>query len=280
MKDFLKNHGLWILFAGAVIAVALALLSYFSTNASPLVDLANTITSPFRAVCTSVSGWFTDKQNYYEDVTALKAENEALKKQIAEMEATVRQGEAASQENVFLRDLLDLRQQRRDLSDFETATVTERGVTNWTASLTLNKGTAHGVELGDCVIDGNGNLVGRISKAGHDWSTVLTVIDTDTSLGARVYRTKDIGSAGGDFALMGDGKLKLDSLPASCQLLEGDLVVTSGLGGYLPPDLVIGSVSELRADDSDTSNYAILTPAADLNGLTEVCIIKSFEIVS
>ena len=133
MKDFLKNHGLWILFAGAVIAVALALLSYFSTNASPLVDLANTITSPFRAVCTSVSGWFTDKQNYYEDVTALKAENEALKKQIAEMEATVRQGEAASQENVFLRDLLDLRQQRRDLSDFETATVTERGVTNWTA---------------------------------------------------------------------------------------------------------------------------------------------------
>lgn len=48
MKDFLKNHGLWILFAGAVIAVALALLSYFSTNASPLVDLANTITSPFR----------------------------------------------------------------------------------------------------------------------------------------------------------------------------------------------------------------------------------------
>ena len=93
MKDFLKNHGLWILFAGAVIAVALALLSYFSTNASPLVDLANTITSPFRAVCTSVSGWFTDKQNYYEDVTALKAENEALKKQIAEMEATVRRGD-------------------------------------------------------------------------------------------------------------------------------------------------------------------------------------------
>ena len=189
-------------------------------------------------------------------------------------------GEAASQENVFLRDLLDLRQQRRDLSDFETATVTERGVTNWTASLTLNKGAVHGVEVGDCVIDGNGNLVGRISKAGYDWSTVLTVIDTDTSLGARVYRTKDIGIAGGDFALMGDGKLKLDSLPASCQLLEGDLVVTSGLGGYLPPDLVIGSVSELRADDSDTSNYAILTPAADLNGLTEVCIIKSFEIVS
>ena len=280
MKDFLKNNGLWILFAGAVIAVALALLSYFSTNTSPLVDLANTITSPFRAVCTSVAGWFVDKQNYFEDVTARKEENEALKQQIAEMEATVRQGEADSQENVVLRDLLHLRKQRRDLSDLETATVMERSVTNWTSSLTLDKGSVHGVEEGDCVIDGQGNLVGRISEVGYNWSTVLTVVDSDTSLGARVYRTQDIGIANGDFALMERGQLRLDSLPVSSQLLEGDLIVTSGLGGYLPPDLVIGSVSSLQADDSDTAVYAVLTPAADLGSLTEVCIIKSFEIVS
>ena len=280
MKDFLKNNGLWILFAGAVIAVALALMSYFSTNTSPLVNLVNTVTSPFRAVYTSVAGWLTDKQNYYEYTTALKAENEALKKQIAEMEAAVRQGEADSKENAFLRDLLDLRKQRRDLSDFETATVMERNVTNWTSSLTLNKGTVHGVEEGDCVIDGQGSLVGRISQVGYNWSTVLTVVDTDTSLGARVYRTQDLGIANGDFALMENGQLRLDSLPASSQLLEGDLVVTSGLGGYLPPDLVIGSISSLQANDSDTSVYAVLTPAANLDSLTEVCVIKSFEIVS
>lgn len=280
MKDFLRNHGLWILFAGAVIAVALALLSYFSTNASPLVNLMNTVASPFRAVSTSVANWISDKRNYYEDTTALKEENEALKRQIAEMEAAVRQGETDSQENAFLRELLDLRKQRRDLSDFETATVMERSVTNWTSSLTLNKGSVHGVEVGDCVIDGRGNLVGRISEAGYDWSTVLTVVDTDTSLGARVYRTQDIGIANGDFALMGEGLLRLDSLPVSCQLLEGDLIVTSGLGDYLPPDLVIGSVTSLQADDSDTAVYAVLTPAAELDSLTEVCIIKSFEIVS
>ena len=106
------------------------------------------------------------------------------------------------------------------------------------------------------------------------------MVDTDTSLGARVYRTQDIGIANGDFALMERGQLRLDSLPVSSQLLEGDLIVTSGLGGYLPPDLVIGSVSSLQADDSDTAVYAVLTPAADLGSLTEVCIIKSFEIVS
>lgn len=280
MKDFLKNNGLWILFAGAVIAVALALLSYFSTNSSPLVNLVNTVAAPFRAATTAVSDRIADKQNYYADNKALRAENEELKQKIAEMEAAVRQGEAASQENVFLRELLDLRQQRRDLSDFETATVTERDVSNWTSSLTLDKGSAHGVEPGDCVIDGSGQLVGRVSQVGYNWCTVLTLVDTDTSLGARVYRTQDIAIANGDFSLMEHGMLRLDSLPASCQLLEGDLVVTSGLGGHLPPDLVIGSVASLQADDSDTAVYAILTPAADLDALTEVCIIKSFEIVS
>ena len=57
-------------------------------------------------------------------------------------------------------------------------------------------------------------------------------------------------------------------------------MVTSGFGGYIPPDLVIGSVTELRAEDSDTTVYAVLTPAADLASLTEVCIIKSFEVVN
>lgn len=280
MKDFLKNNGLWILFAGAVIAVALAVLSYFSTNTSPLTDLVNTAVSPLRSGYAAAVAWLQDKQDYYLDNRALREDNEALRRQIAQMSQQVRAAEAALEENAFLRELLDLRAQRRDLSDFETAAVTERSVTNWTASLTLDKGTAQGVAPGNCVIDGAGNLVGRISKAGVNWSTVLTVVDTDTSLGAKVYRTGDIAIASGDFALMGSGSLKLDALPADCQLMEGDLVVTSGLGGYLPPDLVIGSVTAPLPQDSDTSVYALLSPAADLEGLTEVCIIRSFEIVS
>ena len=48
MKQFLKNHGLWILFAAAVIAVAMACMSYFSNTSSPLSNLAGTLASPFR----------------------------------------------------------------------------------------------------------------------------------------------------------------------------------------------------------------------------------------
>ena len=161
----------------------------------------------------------------------------------------------------------------------EAAYITEHNVSNWESSLTLNKGTAHGVEVGDCVIDETGALVGVISASGTNWSTVLTLVDTDTSLGARVFRTGDLGVAQGEFSLMGQDRLRLDYLPADCQLLGGDLVVTAGVGEYYPAGLVIGSVEEVQVDDSGAASYAILVPAVDFDALAEVFVIKSFDIV-
>ena len=280
MRNFLKNHGIWVLFAGAVIAVALALMSFFSASSSPLANLTGVLASPFRSAYTAVATWFNDKQAYYKDVKALEEENAALKQAIAEMEETVRQAQADRDENVLLRQLLDLRAQRRDLTDFEAATITEHSVTNWASSLTLNKGTSHGVEVGDSVIDAAGALVGVVDEAGYNWCTVLTTVDTDTSLGARVFRTKDLGLAQGDFALMGENLLRLDYLPSDCELLSGDLVETSGLGGFFPSGLVIGYVKEVQLDDSGAASYAIVAPAVEFDQLTEVFVIKSFDIVT
>ena len=280
MKHFLKEHGLWILFAAAVIAVALAVMSTFSNTSSFLSNAANTLASPFRSAYTAVATWFNDKQNYYKDTTALEEENAALRRQLAEMEAEIRQVRIDREENVRLRELLDLREQRRDLTDLESATVTEHIVTNWTSSLTLNKGTVHGVEVNDCVIDETGAMVGVIREVGTNWATVLTLVDTDTSLGAQVFRTNDLGLVQGDFSLMEANLLRMDYLPADCELLGGDLVVTSGLGGYYPSGLVLGSVEEVQVDDSGSASYAILAPAVDFDALTQVFIIKSFDIVS
>ena len=278
MKHFLRNHGIWVLFATAVIAVALAVMSFFSNNSAPLNNIVGTIASPFRSTYTSVATWFNDKQNYYRDTTALEEENAQLRQKVAQMEETVRQAEADREENRRLRELLDLREQRRDLV-FEAATITEHSVTNWTSSFTVNKGTRHGVEVNDCVIDETGALVGVVSEAGTNWATVLTLVDTDTSLGARVFRTKELGLAQGDFSLMGRSRLRLDYLPPDCELLGGDLVETSGLGGFYPSGLVIGSVDEVQVDDSGAASYAVLTPAVDFDALTQVFIIKSFDIV-
>ena len=277
MKRFFREHGLWVLFATAVVSVALALMSFFSNTSAPLSNLAGVIASPFRSAYTAVANWFVDKQNYYQDVTALEEENAALKRENAQLQAQLRQAQTDSEENARLRELLNLRPQNYEL-ELESASVTERTATNWTSSLTLNVGTDHGVEAGDCVIDETYALVGVVSEVGLNWCTVLTLVDTDTSMGAQVFRTKDLGLAVGDFTLMREDRLRLDYLPADCQLLGGDLVVTSGLGGYYPSGLSIGTVEEVQLSDSGAASYAVLAPSVDFGSLVEVFVIKSFDI--
>ena len=278
MKNFLKEHGLWILFATAVVAVALSAMSFFASASSPLENLAGVLSSPFRGMYSALSGWVAEKQAYFADNQALIAENQALRNQIAEMEQEIRLARGDSDENARLRELLELRKKRRDF-DFESAAIVERSSSNWISSLTLDRGTLHGVAVDNCVVTEEGFLVGVVTEAGLNWCTVLTVLDTDTSLGARLFRTGDVGVAEGDFALMNEGVLTINYLPSGCKPLMGDLVVTSGLGGYYPSDLVIGTVSELRPDPSGTEEQAILTPSARLKDLEQVFIIKAFDIV-
>lgn len=280
MKNFLKQHGLWVLFAAAVMAVVMAVMSYFSATASPLVNLAGILTSPFRSAYTDLAGWFNDKQDYFADNQALKAENQELKNRIAQMEEELRQARSDSEENRRLRELLDLREKKRDLGELEPARILEHADSNWTSALTLDQGTEHDVAVNDCVITEEGFLVGVVSQVGLNWCTVLTVTDTDTSLGAQVFRTEDIGVAEGDFSLMSEGRLKLSYLPAGCTLLNGDLVTTSGLGGYYPAGLVIGTVEAVRLDDSGATQYAVIRPSADVEQLTQVFVVKSFEVVT
>ena len=278
MKDFLKRNGLWVLFAVAVIAVSLAVMSFFTTTSSPLANAAQVITSPFRTAFTAVADWFNDKQAYYADYKALEEENQELKDQIAKMERSVRQAEADSAENERLRELLNLRPQEEKW-ELESATILERSSSNWTRSFTLSKGTDCGISVYDAVITSEGFLVGTVSEVGTNWCTVLCITDTDTSLGALVFRTDEIGVAECDFQLMDQSKLKLSYLSPDAQLLNGDLIVTSGLGGFLPSGLVIGSVEEVKLDDSGSTQYAVLQPSADFDALTEVFVIKDFTVV-
>lgn len=279
MKRFLEKRGLWLLLAIAVVAVTLAAMSILSSTASPLGNLVGVITSPFRSAAQSVADWYNEKQDYFADNRALRAANEELKRQIAEMQADVRDAETALEENERYREMLGLREKHRSF-ELESARVLNRSRSNWTSSLTLNCGTDYGIAVGDCVITERYELVGVVSEAGYNWCTVLTVIDTDSSLGARVFRTGDVGLAQGDFALMGQGLLELSYLPnEGSQLLPGDLVLSSGLGGHYPADLTIGSVREVRTDDSGAASYAVVQPAAELETLTQVFVVKDFEIV-
>ena len=278
MKKFFSRHGMLILALAALIAVALSVLSYVSSTSTVLHNAAGVAASPFRAAAEGVRRWVEDKQRYYQDYNDLLAENQALREEVAELRANARQAESDREENALLRELIGLREQRRDF-EFESAKVLERGANNWTRTLTLNRGTAHGVAVNNVVVSSEGYLVGVVTETGLNWCTVQAVTDTDTELGALLFRTGDAVIAEGDFTLMRQDRLKVTYLPADTALLVGDYIVTSGLGGYYPSNLVIGTVERVEADDNGLAQYAVLAPMVDFDELTELFIIKSFDIV-
>lgn len=225
-----------------------------------------------------IGNWFGSISDKFDSVEALQKENEELRKRVAQLEDANRQAETDSQENERLRSLLNLRQQRQDFT-FESAKVTQYENSNWASTLTLNRGTSSGVAVNNCVVNETGALVGVVTEVGLNWCTVATVLDTQAQFGATVFRTGESAVAMGDLELMQSGKLKLSYLSGANTPVGGDLVLTSGLGGYYPSGLVIGTVEDVRTDDSGLTQYAVVQPTVTPSSLVEVFVITAFDIV-
>lgn len=278
MKRFFSKNGIWLLAGMAVIVVVLCIISAVSSGTPLLRNIAGIIASPFRSAGSAVSGWFQEAGDHFDKVADLQQENDTLRAQVADLERQLRQAQKDSEENQRLRDLLDLLSQRRDLKTV-SARVTERSVSNWAGTLTLNQGTASGVAIGDCAMDEYGNLVGVVTDAGMNWCTVTTILDPSSAIGATVFRTEQIAVAQGQLSLMSQGALALTYLENADDLIAGDLVVTSGLGGYYPSGLSIGTVAELRTDTGGLNQYAVIQPKATIAALTQVFLITDFDVV-
>ena len=278
MNRLLTKYGVVILSIAVAIAVLLSVMTFFSANSSVFNNIVGTVATPLRTVGTVISNKIGEWKQYFTDFDTLKAENEQLKRELADLQNTLRQAEHDRDENKRLRELLKLREQRRDLT-FESALIIERDISNWSSVLTVNKGTKHGITVGDCAIDSTGNLVGIVTEVGLNWSVIRTILDSESGVGASVFRSGTDGVAKGDFALMSDGLLSLSYLTAASNVMSGDLIVTSGLGDYLPSQLVIGYVEELRMNDDGLSRYAVIRPEMKLDELTQVFIVTDFFIV-
>lgn len=279
MKKFFQSSGGLIALIALLLAALTLVVSLFFTGSDPIANLVGVVTSPFRSAGTSVADWFERSFERKYQTDQLETEVERLRQELVKMEANAREGEQAIEENKNLRALLGLREKRRDLSDFESAYITAHTLSNWESSFTISKGTQHGVEVNQCVIDAYGNLVGVVSDTGLNWATVTTLVDTNLDMGGMVARTDVAAILEGDFSLMEQGRLKLSYLPEGTELLAGDEVVTSGRGGVYPSGIVVGTVESLQNDPSGMTRYAVVVPKTDLNGLKQVFVIKSFDIV-
>lgn len=278
MKDFLRQNGILLLVIALLLSILIGVLSVvMGGQADPLSNLTNTIVSPLRGGVTAAADWVEGVYTYIFHYGELEQELNGLRVRVGELEEQVREGEEASRENEQLRELLNLQARRRDFV-FEGARVTARSTSNWESTLTLSKGSSSGIQAGDCVVTEMGVLVGVVSKTGLNWSTVSTIINTDTQMGGIVNRTYSAGVLEGDFSLMNQDRLKLNYLPEGAQLVSGDEVLTSGRGEVFPSGLVVGQVEGVFTDPSGKTRYAVVQPAVALDTLIEVFVIKDFDI--
>lgn len=279
MKEYLKKNGIRLgVVILAVVLVALLAGRVMGGRADFLTNAIVTVREPIRQAASSVSDWLDNLYGYLFEYEQLKAENESLRIQLAEAQEEARSGRDALDENERFRNLLGFAEKHSDFV-FESARIVSWSASNWGSSFTINKGEKNGLEVGDCVVNEYGALVGQISELGESSATVRTLIDVDTSIGALVGADGSAAMLMGDYTLMRQGQVKVTWLTEGAQLFLEDDVLTSGSGGLIPQGIVIGSVASIQSEAGGQTEYGIIEPAVDLDTLVQVFIIKEFDVV-
>lgn len=196
------------------------------------------------------------------ETARLQAENLRLKTQLVEREE-------ALLENLRLQSLLDFSTQleNRPL----VARVIAVDATSWFRTVTIDRGSGDGLKEGMAVITDQG-VAGRIITCSSGSARVLLIVDTSSHISSLIERTRARGVCRGTGEL-----LTLDYVPLTEDVQNGDILVTSGLGGGFPKGLVIGTVSAVARRGFDMFQTISIEPAVDFSRLEEVLVITSSE---
>lgn len=281
MKDYIRKNGVRVGVA-VIIVVLIAVLAstLLHGRAGLLSNATGGLSGPVGRAASSAIEWIEGIYGYIYEYDQLVAENNALRAELAETQQAIINASEFEEENIRLRSLLDFAEKHEDFV-FESAKITAWSSSNWSSSFTISKGADnadHPIEVGDCVVTEYGALVGQIIEVGGTWSTVRTVIDSSIDVGALVGEAGSVGMCVGDFALMQDGYLKLTYLSENAQLVEGEAVLTSGKGTYIPQGLIIGYIRSVLSEASGQTLYGVIEPACDLGTLSQVFVITDFHI--
>ena len=227
-----------------------------------------TITSPVRFLGSAVATPFNAIGNAFENLTApqetldeLRARNEELTSEVArlsEAEATATR----------LESLLELKSTYNLQST--AARIIGESSDAWQQTVTIDKGSVDGLAINMPVCNSAG-IIGQIIEVSANTSTVRLATDENSGISAMVQETRAQGMLQGQ----ADGTLRLDYISVDSDVREGDLVITSGIGGVYPKGLLLGTVSSVTSEANALYHTITVTPASRAENNEEVLVITS-----
>ena len=277
MKHLFSTRVKVLIIAAILISAGLAILSGATNQSIPSI-LVQGILTPFRAGANALTKQSEQIYGYIFRYESLVAENEALKKQISNMEDDARQADSYYRENQRLRDALALTQTREDFVLVD-AYIIAWGTTDWNSTVTVSKGSNAGIESGMCAITANGEVVGLVTEVGLNYAVIKTVLDSTLEISATIASSGYNGMVSGGYT---DGRkdlLWMDYLPSAAVIRNNDQVVTSGSTVY-PRNLILGHIVDAGYDETGVAKYAVLDPAVDIGSLEQVFILTEYTTIT
>lgn len=209
--------------------------------------------------------------NFFEMNEDLKQENENLKKANEELQAKIINYEVLLSENLILKEHVNLTNSYPDYK-VVVADIVAESPSNWEEVYVINRGSKDGIQPNMVVVAEEG-LVGYIGEVTNDTSKIISILDPGNAVSARVTRTRDLIICKGNSSLNTKNQIKINKIPTSLTLVEGDRLETSGLGGRYPRGIPIGEVVKFNVKKNPIENDGILKTLVDFNKLETVAII-------
>jgi rod shape-determining protein MreC len=241
-------------------------------NRYPLMaNIAASIMVPFDYVFSGIAGGIQQGTGFTRDVATVFRENQALRAENQELRHVVFQLTEKAAENERLQAMLEFRS-KSIAFQMKAATVIGRDPGTLNYSVMINQGARDGIVVNMAVVTPQG-LVGHIMETYSGTAKVRLLVDTGSSAASMVQRpqSRAVGIVEGiPFQV---SVLRMKNLTRDGDVIKGDKIMTSGLGGIYPKGLLIGEVTDVVDDEGGLLKNAMIRPAVDFSRIEEVFVI-------
>ena len=228
-----------------------------------------------------VQDWFASRTQAIQeflaapgDLIALRARNAELEAQVSQLQTQVIDLQQRANETSILAALVDFSRASPE-SSYKAASVIGRDPSPFLHYIIINRGSNDGIQRGMPVVTNEG-LAGRIDAVISDAARVQLITDPTSSVNVHLRNANTDAMIAG--SVTGDISLELISQDVTVE--SGDIILTSGLGGGFPPDLIVGQVVNVRKLPAELFQEATVQPAVDFTRLQIVLVITNFRAIN